>query len=79
MTPQVQGLEEAVQANANNPLNFLNYWVSLDNSDVSIRLIMVILLILFGYKRMGQLGKGLGEGIRNFKDSIRSTNSVMLL
>lgn len=45
VTPQVQGLEEAVQANANNPLNFLNYWVSLDNSDVSIRLIMVILLI----------------------------------
>jgi sec-independent protein translocase protein TatA len=33
--------------------------------------IMVILLILFGYKRIGQLGKGLGEGIRNFKESIR--------
>nr|WP_238710889.1 7TM domain-containing protein [Oceanipulchritudo coccoides] len=45
VTPQVQALEEAVQANANNPLNFLNYWVSLKNSDVSIRLIMVILLI----------------------------------
>jgi len=45
VTPQVQGLEEAVQANANNPLNFLNYWVSLNNSHVSIRLIMIILLI----------------------------------
>lgn len=45
VTPQVQALEEAVQANASNPLNFLNYWVSLKNSDVSIRLIMVILLI----------------------------------
>jgi sec-independent protein translocase protein TatA len=37
--------------------------------------IMVILLILFGYKRMGQLGKGLGEGIRNFKESIRSSDA----
>lgn len=45
VTPQVIGLEEAVRANAENPLNFLNYWVSLDQSNVSIRLIMVILLI----------------------------------
>lgn len=45
VTPQVRGMEEAVRANANNPLNFLNYWVSLDQSNVSIRLIMVILLI----------------------------------
>jgi sec-independent protein translocase protein TatA len=36
--------------------------------------ILVIVLIIFGYKRMGQLGRGLGEGIRNFKDSIRSTS-----
>jgi sec-independent protein translocase protein TatA len=36
--------------------------------------IMVILLILFGYKRIGQLGKGLGEGIRNFKESIRTND-----
>lgn len=35
--------------------------------------ILIIVLILFGYKRIGQLGRGLGEGIRNFKDSIRST------
>ena len=28
-----------------NPLNFLNYWVSLKDNEVSIRLIMVILLI----------------------------------
>ena len=34
-------------------------------------IIMIILLILFGYKRIGQLGKGLGEGIRNFKDAVR--------
>jgi len=33
--------------------------------------LLVIVLLLFGYKRIGQLGRGLGEGIRNFKDSIR--------
>lgn len=33
--------------------------------------IMVIVLLLFGYKRIGQLGKGLGEGIRNFKASVK--------
>ena len=38
-------------------------------------IIMVIILILFGYKRMGQLGKGLGEGLRNFRDSIRSQDN----
>ena len=35
-------------------------------------IIMLILLLIFGYKRIGQLGKGLGEGIRNFKESVRS-------
>ncbi len=33
--------------------------------------IMIILIILFGYKRIGQLGKGLGEGIKNFRESIK--------
>jgi sec-independent protein translocase protein TatA len=36
--------------------------------------VMVIVLLLFGYKRIGQLGKGLGEGIRNFKASVKSTS-----
>jgi sec-independent protein translocase protein TatA len=34
--------------------------------------LLLLVVLLFGYKRMGQLGRGLGEGIRNFKDSIRS-------
>ena len=45
VTPRVSGMEEAVAANARNPLNFLNYWVSLEDATVSIQLIMVILLI----------------------------------
>ena len=29
--------------------------------------IFVIALLIFGPKKLGELGKGLGEGIRNFK------------
>ncbi len=34
-------------------------------------IILVIVVIIFGASRLPQLGKGLGEGIRNFKSSIR--------
>jgi sec-independent protein translocase protein TatA len=30
-----------------------------------------IVLILFGAGKLSQLGKGLGEGIRNFKDAVK--------
>jgi len=32
--------------------------------------ILVIVLLIFGPKKLGDLGKGLGEGIRNFKSSL---------
>lgn len=32
--------------------------------------ILVIVLLIFGPKKLGELGKGLGEGIRNFKSSL---------
>ena len=35
-------------------------------------LIFGLLLLIFGAKRLPQMGKGLGEGIRNFKSSISS-------
>ena len=31
----------------------------------------VIAVLLFGGKKVGELGKGLGEGIRNFKTSLK--------
>ena len=34
-------------------------------------LILGIALLLFGPKKIGELGKGLGEGIRSFKSAIR--------
>ncbi|HEY2934084.1 MAG TPA: twin-arginine translocase TatA/TatE family subunit [Acidobacteriota bacterium] len=35
-------------------------------------IILVIVIVVFGATRLPQLGKGLGEGIRNFKDSLKS-------
>jgi len=35
-----------------------------------ILIIFVIIALLFGGKKLPELGKGLGEGIRNFKRSI---------
>lgn len=37
--------------------------------------IFVILLLLFGASKIPQLGKGLGEGIKNFKKGLRSDDS----
>jgi len=34
-------------------------------------IILVIVVVIFGASRLPQLGKGLGEGISNFKKSIR--------
>jgi sec-independent protein translocase protein TatA len=33
--------------------------------------ILVIALIIFGPSKISQLGKGLGEGIRNFKSAVK--------
>jgi len=34
-------------------------------------LILAILLVFFGGRRIPEIARGLGEGIRNFKDSMR--------
>ena len=35
-----------------------------------LAIILVIALLIFGPKKLGELGKGLGEGIRNFKSGM---------
>ena len=35
-----------------------------------IALIILVILLLFGASRLSSIGKGLGEGIRNFKKGI---------
>lgn len=34
-------------------------------------LILVVALLIFGPSKLPQLGKGLGEGIRGFKDGVK--------
>jgi len=36
-------------------------------------IILVIILVIFGAGKLPQIGKGLGQGIKNFKDSTKST------
>ena len=37
-------------------------------------IILVIIIVLFGWNRLPQIGKGLGEGIRNFKSAVKDDN-----
>jgi sec-independent protein translocase protein TatA len=34
--------------------------------------IVVVIILIFGVNKIPQLGKGLGEGIRNFKSAMKS-------
>jgi sec-independent protein translocase protein TatA len=37
-------------------------------------IILAIVILIFGVNKLPRLGKGLGEGIKNFKDSIKTGN-----
>ncbi|MDR0311717.1 MAG: twin-arginine translocase TatA/TatE family subunit [Acidobacteriota bacterium] len=37
--------------------------------------ILAIVVLIFGVNKIPQLGKGLGEGIRNFKSSIKEISA----
>jgi sec-independent protein translocase protein TatA len=41
-----------------------------------IALILLLLLLLFGAKRIPQIARGLGEGIRNFKTGIKDPDRL---
>jgi sec-independent protein translocase protein TatA len=43
--------------------------LGLDNP-IHIAFILVLLLLVFGAKRLPEMGKSLGAGLRGFKDSI---------
>ena len=34
--------------------------------------ILIICMLVFGPKKLGELGKGLGEGIRGFRDALKA-------
>ncbi len=35
-------------------------------------ILLAIVILIFGVNKLPRLGKGLGEGIRNFKESVRT-------
>ena len=37
-----------------------------------LAVVVFIALLIFGPKKLGELGKGLGEGIKNFKQAIKT-------
>jgi sec-independent protein translocase protein TatA len=39
--------------------------------------IFVVILLLFGAKRLPEMAKGLGKGIREFKSAIKDTTSEL--
>jgi len=40
--------------------------------------ILLIVIVIFGASKLPQLGKGLGEGIRNFKKGLKSDEEKSL-
>lgn len=36
--------------------------------------ILLIVVIIFGASKLPQLGRGIGEGIKNFRDSLRDAS-----
>ena len=38
-------------------------------------ILLAIVFFLFGAKRLPEMGKGIGEGIRNFRKSVKSEES----
>jgi sec-independent protein translocase protein TatA len=40
------------------------------DNPIHIAFVLVLLLLVFGAKRLPEMGKSLGEGLRGFKDSI---------
>jgi sec-independent protein translocase protein TatA len=43
-------------------------------SPVHILLLLVVVLMLFGAKRLPEVGKSLGSGLRGFKESLEASD-----
>ena len=53
-----------------DPTEFLLFLPSLGPTELII--ILIIVVLIFGVNKIPQLGQAIGEGIRNFKSSIKS-------
>lgn len=45
-------------------------------SPLEIGVILLVLVLLFGTRRLPELGSGLGEAIANFKKTLRSASAL---
>jgi sec-independent protein translocase protein TatA len=45
------------------------------NPTTDVIIVLVVVLLIFGPKRLPTLGRGLGQGLREFKDSITGHSS----
>ncbi len=45
---------------------------------MELLLILAIVVVIFGASRLPQLGKGLGEGITNFRDGLKGKDDKAL-
>lgn len=45
-------------------------------SPADILVIVLVLVLLFGGKKIPELAKGLGQGIRNFKGAVKSEDAT---
>ena len=41
-----------------------------------ILLILVVVVVLFGYKKLPEIGKGLGHALKNFKRSLNEPDEI---
>jgi sec-independent protein translocase protein TatA len=59
------------------PAGFPGDDIMLDNlfTPTHLIIILVIALLIFGPRKLPELGKGLGEGLKGFKDGIKGATS----
>jgi len=38
-----------------------------------VLVVLLIVILIFGASRLPEIGRGIGKGIRNFKDSVRDS------
>jgi sec-independent protein translocase protein TatA len=51
------------------------HWMGLENP-LHIAVLLVVLLLVFGARRLPELGRSLGSGMREFKDGITGASTT---
>ncbi len=65
------GLAGPARVDGVNFVNFVGFRRPMKQLNVWPMLILLIVVLIFGTSRIPELGRGLGEGIKNFKKSIK--------